>query len=519
MRNLLLFAVLALALPQTASARFTDFSFNRAGTNFCGLLESGHALCTSGSIDSTFLMPDPEQTFTAIELGNFYACGITSQGGIECFGRGGEGQLSPPEFDAPVVKLSVGAYHACAIDSDSNLKCWGQNVHGQTEPPQPTSGFRDVVARSLFDSCGVRDSGELVCWGRGLTPQFPPGLDDASLSPIAQISANDISGCVIREDGTADCWERITSQGETNVVTVAEFRDGPYERAFPLAAGDTRPYCAVTLNGELDCADGPYARGPSNFAPLPLGITRDTQLHQLLRSNGLFVHGLTFDDRIEAVNISLGSVLQRHLDIINGELTLDTVTLNDAQYYGAALGVELFFSVRTESQNRTRFQINNDIEIYRDGELLATTDGIASFVDSSAVDGQEYEYMLRVVHALGQVGEFSNAIQIATTAAGTGDVLLPVPTTTRPNRPAGLRAEIYFFDVELFWDRNFSGNVEAYEIRKDGELVAVTRGTSWYDDTSVSGDNPQYDVLAVGRDNQLLGIDSVSVQIGPAICQ
>lgn len=81
-----------------------------------------------------------------------------------------------------------------------------------------------------------------------------------------------------------------------------------------------------------------------------------------------------------------------------------------------------------------------------------------------------------------------------------------------------MRVEIYYFDVELFRDRNITGNVQAYEIRKNGELVALPRGTSWYDDSGETGDNPQYDVLAVGPDNQLLGIESVSVQIGPAEC-
>lgn len=512
MRALLLVAFVAILFPPSASARFTDFAFSRFGSNFCGLLESGRAECVNGgSADVTALAADLEQTYTKIGLGSLYACGITTVGEVDCWGSGGEGQLSPPAFDAPVVTLSVGDYHACAIDSDSNLKCWGQNVHGQTEPPPPATGFRDVVAYSIFNSCGVRIDGELVCWGRLLSPQFPQGLDDVSLSPIVNIETNGDTGCVIRTDGTADCW-----QGNPESTVVAEFRNGPYESVFPLASGDNTPMCALTVNGELDCAEGPYERGSFGLAPLPLGVTRSSEFYQLTRGSGQFVYGLTFDGRIEAINVSLGTRLQQVLDTINGELDIHSATLTDAQYYGPATGVELFF----DFVPRAISLINNDLEVFRNGELIAVTDNLASYLDSTVVEGQLYEYTVRVVHVLGQKGYFSNAISVNTTSmSDSTDVSLPIPDTSRPDKPAGLRAEIYWFDVELFWDRNNSGNVAAYEIRKNGELVAVTRGTSWYDDSGAEGDNPQYDVLAVGQGNQLLGIDSVSVQIGVTECR
>jgi len=60
--------------------------------------------------------------------------------------------------------------------------------------------------------------------------------------------------------------------------------------------------------------------------------------------------------------------------------------------------------------------------------------------------------------------------------------------------------------------------VNNYEIRKNGELVATTRGTSWYDNSTQGGESYQFDVVAVGNNNEILGIESVSVQIGPAEC-
>lgn len=512
MRHLLVFTIFTLLLPTTASARFTDFEFTEFVSRFCGILESGHALCVSAEVDSADLAPDPALTFTAIGVGEYYACGITTDADLACWGAGEEGQLSPPAFDAPVVELSVGRYHACAVDREGNLKCWGQNTQGQSEPPQPATGFRDVDVLSINTTCGVRMDGQLACWGLVNALPFPEGVDDPSRSPIVQLEHAVFVGCAVRADGTADCWR---GRGADSTV-IAEFRDGPYERAFPLDPNDGRSACAVTLNGEIDCVNGPPDSSFYDRFPPPFEVTRSTEMYQLTRGTGFFLMGLNFDNRIEPVDGSFGDDIQRTLDIINGDLQLETATLTDAQYYGAGGGVEIFFDV---TNSNTRFRINNDIEVYRNGELITTTDSDRSYYDATAADGQQYEYTLRVVHVLGQAGDFSNAISVDTTAAGATDVLLPVADASRPYRPAGLRAEIYWFDVELFWDRNRSGNVEAYEIRKNGELVAVTRGTSWYDDSGVSGDNPQYDVLAVGSDNQLLGIDSVSLQIGPAECR
>lgn len=111
----------------------------------------------------------------------------------------------------------------------------------------------------------------------------------------------------------------------------------------------------------------------------------------------------------------------------------------------------------------------------------------------------------------------SNSISVRTST--TESDITNNPQSARPNEPAGLRAEVYWFDVELFWDRDFSGNVRNYEIRRNGELVATTRGTSWYDASTADGGRYVYDVIAVAEDNSILGFRSVPVEIGTAVCQ
>lgn len=123
---------------------------------------------------------------------------------------------------------------------------------------------------------------------------------------------------------------------------------------------------------------------------------------------------------------------------------------------------------------------------------------------------------MRAVHPYGQTGELSEPVTVSTTR---NDPNTPIPPdSSGPNKPTGLRADVYYHDVELFWDRNNSGAITNDEIRRNGELVGSTRGISWYDSTTQGSESYQFDVLAIGANNEILGIETVHVQIGPAEC-
>jgi len=190
------------------------------------------------------------------------------------------------------------------------------------------------------------------------------------------------------------------------------------------------------------------------------------------------------------------------------------LSITDAEYYGSMAGIELFFTAVDETPYT--YRLVYDTQIFRDGELLTVTDNYGSYLDKTATTEAEYTYELRAVHSFGQTGEFSEPITVSTSSNNT-DTPTP-PTSTRPDAPTGLRVDVYYHDVELFWDRNTSGAVNNYEIRKNGELVASTRGISWYDNTTQSGESYQFDVLAIGMNNEILGIETVHAQIGPAEC-
>jgi len=82
-----------------------------------------------------------------------------------------------------------------------------------------------------------------------------------------------------------------------------------------------------------------------------------------------------------------------------------------------------------------------------------------------------------------------------------------------------LTAEVYWENtVELFWDR-VSAQVFGYEIRRDGEFVGFTQGISYIDQNGIqAGKSFDYDVIAVDRNGNILGLDGTRVSIGVNEC-
>jgi len=88
----------------------------------------------------------------------------------------------------------------------------------------------------------------------------------------------------------------------------------------------------------------------------------------------------------------------------------------------------------------------------------------------------------------------------------------------------GLEASVFGeTTVELIWDR-VSSVVTGYEIRRDGEFVGFSTGTSFLEEVpSSAGVLYRYDVIPVNQNDptQFLGFASVSVGVGgaePGVC-
>jgi len=500
MRLLILILGVFWLLPLQANTRYTQVAIE--GLRFCGLSSDGQIECTAARDPQPLGLHDyPDALFTALELSDSFACGITVEGQIECWGVDSLGnQLSPPVFDHPVTSLSLAVHHACAVDNMGVAKCWGQDVHGQATAPSAITDFVDIESFSFYDSCGVRSSGEVVCWGRNSASLLPTGLDTQNPSPFVDIEYSQQfsidHGCGIRADGSVDCWRR------NDGAVIAQFQNGPYSEVFPLTPNERFAACALTVSGAVDCAEQ------------SANIIRVEDTFQDVTLSDNYLYGYTTDDRLVTISNNIGGPLSDLLDIINGELTLPTLAISGGEFYGTP-GTELFFN--TMDTTIRNYRLMFDTQVFRDEELIATTDNLGSFLDRDPVPGANHVYTVRAVHAYGQVGGMSNAVEIS--AIKEEQLASDVSPVLRPFSPQNLRGEVYWNDVELFWDRDNTATVRHYEIRRDGIPFDTTRGISWYDNSSEHGKRYQYDVLAIGHDEAILGIESVQIQIGPAECR
>lgn len=497
-------------MPLGAHAKYTDIALGQG--LFCGLLEDGTTDCYSTFFrEPGILNGDSALTFTELEAAGYTICGITDTQEVACWGDDIEGIIDPPAFDFPVVKMSMSrsGYYACAVDSGTNVKCWGQTSHGQATPANGAVGFVDVT--TMFShACGLGSDGSVSCWG--IVSAFGDDSPASSIVPsdvtdLVSIEFTEAVHCGIRSTGNALCWKPT---GER----VAEFNNGPYKQLMPYGRSNRAGgVCAETLNGEVDCTDvlsledlgstlATIERISSTFVAVDNGAASS-------------VCGYTAENRLECpvTATTSSSRDQRLIDLVNGELSMPELVISNAVYYG--FGVEIFYN--SPSLNAYNLGLNYDLDVYRDGEFLVRTDNATSYLDQTVEENRDYTYSIQAVHTFGQISDLSNSISVRTST--TESDITNNPQSARPNEPAGLRAEVYWFDVELFWDRDFSGNVRNYEIRRNGELVATTRGTSWYDASTADGGRYVYDVIAVAEDNSILGFRSVPVEIGTAVCQ
>ena len=128
-------------------------------------------------------------------------------------------------------------------------------------------------------------------------------------------------------------------------------------------------------------------------------------------------------------------------------------------------------------------------EVSRDGVVLGTFDAL-SYVERDLAPGRTYAY--RVV-AIDGAGQRSSPASVRLTTPGGADEP-PAPETE--TAPANLRAEVYSRrSLELFWDRPAPGIETRYEIRRDGEPVAIKVGTSFYETGLEAGREYRYEVL------------------------
>jgi len=127
-------------------------------------------------------------------------------------------------------------------------------------------------------------------------------------------------------------------------------------------------------------------------------------------------------------------------------------------------------------------------DVSRDGTLLGTTEGV-SFLDAGYSAGSVGVYQ---VEAIAPDGRRSAAAELSIGATET-----PVP------QPASVVAHRYsLMAAELIWDRPIEGTVMKTEVVRDGELLQIVRGNSYFDDRREPGVISVYELTAVNFNAQ-----------------
>ncbi len=184
------------------------------------------------------LVPEQRSLFagaTHIAIGDAHVCAIDPVGDVVCEGNNERGQigLSPHNayytnriaLPAPAVELVSGAFFSCARLSDETVSCWGDAEHGQlgdglkhlgTGVPSVVSDLvepRDLVGKAYSICARVAGDG-VECWGSNNARQLADGtlIDRSRPEPIdglassIQIEVGQLHGCLVRPDGTVECW-------------------------------------------------------------------------------------------------------------------------------------------------------------------------------------------------------------------------------------------------------------------------------------------------------------------------
>ncbi|MGQ7843799.1 polysaccharide lyase family 7 protein [Granulosicoccus sp. 3-233] len=124
-------------------------------------------------------------------------------------------------------------------------------------------------------------------------------------------------------------------------------------------------------------------------------------------------------------------------------------------------------------------------EVTRNGELVGVLDALSVF-DDDLLPGDIYTYTVSVVNA---DGEIISTEETSFVTGGDG--------SSGSEFPTGIRADVYSSTAaEIFWDRPDIFGL-SYEIERNGELIALTDGVSFFDDTLSSGEDYEYRVVAI----------------------
>lgn len=168
---------------------------------------------------------------------------------------------------------------------------------------------------------------------------------------------------------------------------------------------------------------------------------------------------------------------------------------------------ELFWNAATDNGHITAYRV------LKDGREVALRDA-RSYFDSNLVEGKSYTFEVQAV-------DNSNLMSVP------ARVVMPIfGTAVQPEKPAttvglpsvsGLRAAVYSQTAaELFWQRiTIPGKSIRYAVYRDGKLLKIIDGTSYFDGGLIAGVRHAYEVVTLGDNGEKSSPAPIQVATGP----
>jgi len=479
-----------------AQSDFSQISFQR--DVICAVRDGGSVVCDAPLLGDALVVPENLPPVQEISVSRTAACVVLVDGGLQCWGRDDFGLTSPPSGGEPYSSVSISNTHGCAINGNNGIDCWGLPDNSRLQAP---AGKFQQLTVGFQNGCAVDTNGAVACWGAN---DLGSSAVPADLPEAQQVSTTSVTSCALLLDGSIRCWGR-------GIVIPAS---GPFKEVHVAArsANSDAAVCGIQTNNTLDCAFSDIRNGQVIIAqtldPPPPGLmVSDLSLSFDSNSSQTFCYVET-SGQIGCLGRNLPGVFTADGDVVPATTGLR------ADVYSSNT-IELFWDAPFRS-----FEVAGH-EIQRNGEVVAFTQNLSSYLVDNQVPGEETIFAVRQVSTDGAFGAFSDTI-VVTTDGLSGGVIAGTDSSSyqpppRPYEPAGVQAFVYSEMVaELIWERPASSDITGYEIRRNGVFVGFTNGTSYLENLPAQEALYRYDIIPVNQNDSSIfyGFSSIDVEVG-----
>jgi len=505
----LLLSIPLLVAPLFAAGQ-SNIGYSFSAAQLCTLDDAGQVDCVLAQGYERLQPPTSLPVLTVLTTGEAHACGITVEGQPVCWGDNFFGQLNVPEVDGTFIQIDAGANHTCALDTNGEAVCWGLNTNLQLEAPVGAT-FSQVDTAEV-KSCGLLTNGEVICWS-----DDPRRSPQDLAGPFVKIDLRSGAVCGLTEDGRIQCSD--SSAIELPIIPVTPFITPPDNGPYIDIATSYNAVCGLQSGGTLDCT----FLDPEDANIYPLGeqfsSIQSNETDILISTREIVDGSFAYIASGTAMcgELADGTLLCWDEGAIfpgpngraasNAEFVASFELELDARIYDSN-AVEIFWTPLPFNSNGTNDILEPIVEVFRNGELIASRQARFSYFDSSAVTDADYQ--IRLIDEAGNPGPLSGILSVNTsegTVLYNGEPTLTIsPLEELPDVFTNTFTGGLAVGIVIAWEVNsdIESMIDGYEVRVNGASAGFTRSRLFVDITT-----PQtgrcVEIVAIGFDESRLG--------------